>query len=305
MDKVWTLDGLITKYITEKTRRGYDASCTSEEIADFLDFISYYVIVNSSHTNYKEALRYYLNSYESKSKKWSTIKEDFVYTPIVKQLESGLVVPTYDLIYELPEYGAFNSEEEAYDDAVNFYLSMYMEYNCPRRKIITEVDLDDETVQFGENAAAALVLQIWNNRKNRYQKDGSWPTQCNDIKKYLLDRDLSSIIELPAMRDELIDFYLTVSKRIMYLSQDDSDFRMSNFEEEILAKSNFDLVMDGYLNSSFYRTVNRNGEGIVLDRKQGEIQTVMDWYTGNIKKNTLNDSKVLTLVKDLKDIKEK
>ena len=61
MEKVWTWNDLITKYIVEKTRRGYDASCTPEEIYDFLDFISYFVTVNRPDANYKEVLKNYLN----------------------------------------------------------------------------------------------------------------------------------------------------------------------------------------------------------------------------------------------------
>ena len=92
MEKVWTWDSLITKYIVEKTRRGYEASCTPEEISDFLDIISYFVTVSHSDVNYKDALKNYLNGLESKSKEWNIRKEDFQYFPIVEQLDSGLIV---------------------------------------------------------------------------------------------------------------------------------------------------------------------------------------------------------------------
>lgn len=302
MEKVWTWDSLITKYMVEKTRRGYDASCTPEEISDFLDFISYFVTVTHSDVNYKDALKNYLNGLESKSKEWNIRKEDFEYFPIVEQLNSGLIVPTYKLISALPEYGDFDFEKKAYDEKFISYLTKYMEKNCSKRKIITCESLDNDTVQFGEKVAASLLMQIWNDRKNRYQRDGMWPNQCNDIKKHLLDRDLSSIIELPAMREELIDFYFTVSERIMHVAQDNSDFKMTNFEEEVLAKSNFDLVMGGF---PYYRTVNRRQEGIIIDRSKNELQTVTDYYDGNVKKDNLDNPKVLTLVRDLNHLKEK
>lgn len=305
MENIWTWDSLITKYIIEKTRRGYEASCTSEEIIDFLDFISYFVTVDSSDINYNDTLKNYLNGLGSQKKEWSIRKEDFVHTSIVEQLESGLIVPTYNLVIGLPKCGDFDSDEKSCNEQFNDYLTEYMQKNCSKRKIVTSETLDDDTVQFGEKAAASLLMQIWENRKRHYQANGEWPEQCNDIQKYLLEVDLASIIELPAMRDNLIDFYFVVSKRIMSLAQDNSDFRMTNFEEEVLAKSNFDLVMEGYLNPSYYRTVSKDQEGIIIDREQNKFQNVVDWYKGNIESNSLDDPKVLTLVRDLKCARKK
>lgn len=302
MEKARTWDSIITEYVVEKVRRGYEASCTFEEITDFLDFISFFVTISSSDNNYNDILKKYLSGLGSKNKEWSIRKEAFVYTPIVEQLESGLIVPTYSLISSPQEYGDFDYEKKSYDENFNGYLTKYMEKNCSKRKIITSESLDVDAVQFGERVAASLLLQIWNNKISYYREYGMWPRQCNDIKKNLLDRDLSSIIELPAMRKKLIEFYFTVSKRISNLAQNSSDFRMTNFEEEVLAKSNFDLVMEEF---PYYRTVSRHQEGIIIDRSQNELQTVSDLYEGNIKKDKLDDSKVLTLVKDLKDIRHK
>lgn len=302
MKKVWTYDSLITKYIIEKIRRGYDISCTSEEITDFLDFISYFVTVKSLDISYNDALKNYINGLGSKKKEWSIGKEDFVYTPVVEQLKSGLIVPTYNLISDLPKYRDFDSEKKVYDENFSSYLTKYMEKNCSKRKIITGESLDNDTVQFSENVAASLLMQIWNKRIDYYHENGNWPIQCKDIKENLLDRDLSSIIALPPMREELIDFYFTISERIMNEAQNNFDFRMTNFEDEVLAKSNFDLVMEGY--PSYYRTVNRNQSGIIIDRRQNEFQTVIDTYKGNIKRDKLDNPKVLTLVRDLKGVRK-
>lgn len=297
MEKVWTWNDIITKYIVEKTRRGYDASCTPEEITDFLDFISYFVTVNRPDANYKEVLKNYLNGLGSKSKEWNMRQKDFEYFQVIEQLDSGLIVPTYKLISDVPKYGFFDTEEKAYYEKFSSYLTKYMEKNCSKRRIITSELLDNNTIQFGENVAATLLMHIWNDIKSRYQSDGRWPNQCNDIKKHLLDSDLSSIIELPPIREELINFYLTVSERIMHLAQNDLNFRMTNFEEEVLAKSNFDLIMDDF---SYYRTVDKSQEGIVIDRSKNEFQTVGNIYKGIVKKDNLDNPNVLTLVRDLK-----
>lgn len=301
MEKVWTWNDLITKYIVEKTRRGYDASCTPEEIYDFLDFISYFVTVNRPDANYKEVLKNYLNGLGSKSKEWNMRQKDFECFQVIEQLDSGLIVPTYKLISDVPKYGFFDTEEKAYYEKFSSYLTKYMGKNCSKRRIITSESLDNNTIQFGENVAATLLMHIWSDIKSCYQSDGRWPNQCNDIKKYLLDSDLSSIIELPPIREELINFYFTVSERIMHLAQNDLNFRMTNFEEEVLAKSNFDLIMDDF---SYYRTVDKSQEGIVIDRSKNEFQTVGNIYKGIVKKENLNNPKVLTLVRDLKQIRK-
>lgn len=303
MEKVWTWDGLITEYIIQKTRRGYDTNCTFEEIVDFLDFITYFVTVSNPDTKYDVALNNYLSGLGSKSKRWSISKEEFVYVAEVEQLESGLIVPTYNLISTPPEYRGFDDAKKAYDENFNSYLTKYMEKNCSKRKIATEELLDDNDVQFGERAAASLLMKVWNRWKNHYQENGEWPIQCNDIKKHLLDRDLSSIIELPAMRAKLIDFYFNVSKRIMQLSRNSCNFRMTNFEDEVLAKSNFDLVMSGFTDYPYYETTNKRREGIIIDRSKNELQNCYDYYEGIIKKDKLDNPEVLTIVKELKRTK--
>ncbi len=293
---------LITKYIAEKTRQGYEASCTPDEIIDFLDFISYFVTVNNPNVNYEEVLNNYLNGSESKSREWNMRMEEFQYFSTVEQLESGLIVPTYKLTSDVPKYGFFDAEEKAYYEKFNSYLTQYMEKHCSKREITTSESLDNDTIQFGERAAATLLMHIWNDKKSRYQSSGNWPCQCNDIKKYLLDMDLASIIELPPIRDELIEFYFTVSERIMELAQNDFNFRMTNFEEEVLAKSNFNLVMEGF---PYYWTVNKGQEGIVIERSKNEFQTVGNIYKGIVKKDKLDNPKVLTLIRDLKQIRKK
>lgn len=304
-EKVCTWDSLITKYIIEKTKRGYEPNCTSEEIVNFLDFINSFVAVNCPDINYNEVLENYLNGPGSKRKDWSIRNEIFVDIPIVEKLDSGLIVPTYNLRYTTPKYDDSDYEKKDYDEKFNEYLNKYMKKNCLKRTPITNETLDDETVQFGENVAATLLIQIWNSRINHYQEDEKWPIQCKDIKENLLDRDLSSIIGLSPMREELINFYFTISDRIMNEAQGNYNFRITNFEDEILAKSNFDLIMDGYINFSYYRTVNKNQSGIIIDRCKNEFQTVTDWYEGNIKNDTLDNPKVLKLVRDLKNVKQK
>lgn len=290
-------NGLIHRYILEKVKRGYEISCTPEEIKDFLNFISYFVNFSKSSKDYDYILNNYLNGFGSLAKDWSIREEKFIYKPMVKQTESGLIVPTYNLFYNPHEY------EKTYTDELNEYYTKYMEENCSKREIPATATLDESTKKFGENVAALLLMKIWNNKKDRYQKEGKWPVQCNDIKKYLLDIDLAEIIGLPSVREALIDFYFTISKRIMLVSQNDDEFRMTDFGSCVLAKSNFDLITHGYADYPYHRIGVE--DGILIERENNELQTIVDFYNGNRKIDKLNDSKVLTLVRNLNEIKSK
>ncbi len=297
MDKIemqrW--NNLIHRYIIEKIRKGYEISCTPVEITGFLNFISYFVDFSKSSKDYDDILNNYLNGFGSVTKDWSIREERFTYKPLVKQTESGLIVPTYDLAYNPQE------NEKTHMDKLNEYYTKYMEKNCSKREIPTTDILDESTIEFGTNAAAALLMRIWNNKKGCYQKKGMWPIQCNDIKKYLLDIDLAEIIGLPSVRGDLLDFYFNISKRIMSVSQNDDEFRMTDFGYGVLAKSNFDLITQGYTDYPYHQ---KGVEAsILIDREKNELQTIVNFYNGNRKIVKLNDPKVLTLVRDLNNIK--
>lgn len=293
--EVYRWDSLIHRYIIEKIRRGYEVSCTPEEIKDFLNFISYFVNVDDDSKDYNDILNNYLNEPRSlaKDKKWSIREEKFIYQSMVKQTDSGLIIPTYDLVYNPYEY------EKIFTDELNMYFTKYIERNCSKRQVPTTILTDEEVIKFGENVASSLLMKIWNNTVCYYQEKREWPIQCYDIKKYLLDMDLSKIIGLTAIRENLLDFYFTVSKRIMYLSQNDNEFKMSDLKSQVLAASNFDLITQGYSDLPYHRIGLE--DGILIDREKNYFQTIVNFYNGNRKTEMLDDPKVLTLVRNLKD----
>lgn len=300
MEKVWNWDDLITKYITEKTRNGYQLGTSIDEMVDFLDYITYFVTVSNTAVSYKDVVEEYINGNGSKRKEWSVKDEEFKFLPVAKKLDSGLIVPTYNLVEQTPRYGIFDTEEKSYDDKFKEYLRQYMKKYCKKRETELYGYYDPETISFCERASAAIMKQIWERKKSVYQEKGQWPIQCNDITKYLLECDLADTMGLPAMRKELRGLYDTVIDRLLSLSQEDKDFRMTNFEDEVLAKSNFDLAIGSFLSlAPYYKTVDKHHEGVILDRKEDELQTVIDWYEGNVKKESLSDEKVLKLVEYL------
>lgn len=300
MEKVWNWNDLITKYIAEKTRNGYQLGTSIDEMIDFLDYITYFVTVSDTAVNYKDVVEEYINGNGSKRKEWSIRDEEFKFLPVAKKLDSGLIVPTYDLVEQTPRYGIFDTEEKSYDDKFREYLDQYMKKYCKKREVSLSGHYDPETISFCERSAAAIMMQVWVQRKKAYQDEGKWPVQCNDIIKYLLDCDLAELIELPAMQEELGSLYDKVIDRLLFLSQVDPDFRMTNFRDEVLAHANFDLVMDGYLElSPLFQTADKEQKGIILDRKENELQTVYDWYAGSVKKEKLNDEEIYRILQKI------
>lgn len=284
-EKACNCNNIITEYIVEKVRNGYELSCTSEELMEVLEMATSFVDVNTK--NFCDAVERYIEGNASKRKVWSVRQGDFVYNPIVKRTESGLIIPTYDLS---------RPSQSVMDYALSQYLTEFMKRNCEKRKVDETISIDYQTTQFSQSAAAALVCDIWSKKIGRLIENGRWPIQCTDIKEFLIDQDLASIIKESPMREDLLNFYFDVANRIALLSVKDYNFRMTNYDNEVLAKANFDFVIDGY---SYYRTVDGRSEAVVVDHWDYVIENIIDRYDGNTKRTKLEDPKVLKLVKDL------
>lgn len=304
-EKIWKYDDLITEYIVEKIRRGYETSCTVEEITDFLDFVSYFITFNDLNFTYNEVIENYIQGKGSKKYIWNIRRKQHDELPIVKQTTNGLIVPTYNLEYSSIRCDANSplvAKRYEVDKELASCLNLFMERNCIKRNIDTSLSTDETTRQFCYNASAALILKIWNTKMKKYVDDGKWPSQCVDIKEFIIDTDLASIIKLPSMREDLINFYFIVSERMMHIAENDFDFRITNFEKEVLAKANFDFIMDGF---DYIHTADSNSEAISIDREQNAIHNIIDRYNGIVTTTKLNDPKILKLVKTINGLKKK
>lgn len=202
---IWTYDDLITNYIVEKLRTGYDPISTRDELIDFLSYIDSFVNAKSSLMSYSYILDQYIYGEGSKRKIWNESKQALEYVPMVEQQKPDFISPTYHLTYEESEY--------AKDKELETYFQMYIFRHCNPRKIDFSTSIDKDTEQFGQAATAAMILQNWNR------------------------------LQLSAIGGDLLSFYSNTSKRMMHLAQDDSDFQMTTRENEILANENYNLIM--------------------------------------------------------------
>ena len=290
MEKIYSYSQLITTYITEKTRNGYEISTSIDEMVDFLEYITKHIKIEKSARNYYEILEEYINGYDSKIKSWSICDEAFKAIPKVEKNEEGLLIPTYDLEYE-----------NAFLEEITQYILMYLEHNSRKRQIDESIELTQDSIDFGYKSSATLIQIYWNKIINTYIKQGKWPNQCTDIKEFLLDRDLASFIKLEPLRDKLLHAYSIIAKRISYLSQNDAEYRMSNFENLVLAKANFDIIMDNF---QLYQTaflengIQHNGI-IEIEKRLNRLKITKDYYNGLKKGFSLENPQILKLIKDI------
>lgn len=287
----WTYDELITLYIAEKVRRGYEVSSTFEELANFLDFVTYIVDVENFNTSYDEIIKNYIHGRGSKKEVWNAKYERYDVLPIVKQLDATLIEPTYDLSYPLKMSNSNSLEVEKYEQ-IKYCLDLFLKRRCDRREIPKVKHTNLAARYFCYDAAAALTLKIWTDIVDYYISIGKWPLQCDDLVEYVINLDLASIIKLPSMRQEMGNFYRIINRRMLPLVQNDENFRMTNLQDEVLAKSNFDLIMEGL---DYIPTVDRDGAEVRIDRIPNEMCEIFDRGEGIRTVTKLNDPKVKRL----------
>lgn len=298
-EKMWDYNNIITKYIVEKTRNGYETSTTEDEMIDFLRYITKHINIKDSTKNYEEVLEEYKNRDGNKTKVFGFkkgLEVEFKSVPIVEKKGSGLLVPTYDLMAHM--YKKMYEPEQ--------YIKMYLKKTAKKREIDSSLKLTEDSIEFGEKAAAALLLNYWKRQIRFYIDYHIWPEQCTDIKEFLLDTDLASIIKLKPRREELVNFYIEIANRISYISQNDPLFQMSNFKNDVLAKSNFDLIMNGYqyYSESYASQSKLVGTIVRIEKEASRLRIIKELFYGDIIDTSLDDPQILKLVKDIKDIKK-
>lgn len=291
-EKIWSLEELLKEYIVEKVRRGYETRYTVKELVDYLDYISYYVktTLEQSSLRYNEEVQRYLD------------KECEKLVPVIESRLTGVYRPTYQLHYEpknkdlgkVPVVIDFSDYE--FDAGLTFYLGR----NGVKRTISTFSDVDGLTYKFAERTAASMIEHIWGSKIQKEIENRRWPSQCTNISRFIIETDLANIIGLPSMREELFDFFFTVRERLGNLAYGESDFRISNEEKELLAKSNFDLVMEGF---PYFKSTGVGSVSIDLSRLLNLILYTVQNADGSVSCDelvNLNNPKILNLAYDIK-----
>ena len=124
--------------------------------------------------------------------------------------------------------------------------------------------------------------------------------------------DLASMIELPSIKDQTIEFYNIISKRIATLYQHDKTLKIMNYSYMGLPYSNFLAIMKGYENyASSFCTLNQyNGRRSLKinlsDNSLEEIHQVdySSWSENKNEKRSIDNKDAKRLVYKLSEIQK-
>lgn len=246
-----TVDDLILEYIIYKVNNGYD---TKVSISEFMSFL--YLFENNvkvEDVTYDKEILFQRFFERKKAKDWSgsvSSGKKEMYEPHLEieyddKLKDYVIKPNYRL-------SAFDNSiintyfmNKSDVDIIRKIIEIYLQEQ-PRRKIDTSVKVDEQNLFIGKYIASEIIVNIWKNYVKEKIENRTWPKQCIDINKYLLEIDLAEIIGLKSIKNYLLKFYNDISKRIAVLYQQDKNLLISNYSNSYLANSNYKVLINGY-----------------------------------------------------------
>lgn len=306
-----TVDDLIVEYMMYKTNNGYEPSFSTSEFINFLYFFeSKMKVEDALYENEKLFKRFFERKNESD---WSNeshmnMIEDEISNDYIIQANYRLgdydrsVINTYFMDGGMGEYTDFKGQVFEIRKIIEEYLA-----DVPKRKIDNIIDIDENDLLMGKYVAAQIIQNIWESHIDKLIENQEWPRQCKDINKYLLETDLSTIINLKSIKKELLELYNAISKRIAIMYHQDRNLQISSFGGSYLAMANYKLLIEGYENlfsiafGKYNKSLNINLSTLTF-RESHELGGVYYWDDDpDIKTTTtsIDDKNVKNLVRSL------
>ena len=165
-----------------------------------------------------------------------------------------------------------------------------------------KIIVNDNEVMIGKYVSADIIANIWDSYTQKLIKEQRWPKQCNDINKYLFEIDLAEIIGVPSIKNDLLELYSVLSKRITALYNQNKDSKIGSNSKICSSKTNYELLINGYeeimgiafdsdkktLNIDFskltFTEIHNNGGIYNWDEKQNVKSTISKIGNENSKK---------------------
>ncbi len=306
-----TVDDLIVEYMMYKTNNGYEPSFSTSEFINFLYFFeSKMKVEDALYENEKLFKRFFERKNESD---WSNeshmnMIEDEISNDYIIQANYRLgdydrsVINTYFMDGGMGEYTDFKGQVFEIRKIIEEYLA-----DVSKRKIDNIIDIDENDLLMGKYVAAQIIQNIWESHIDKLIENQEWPRQCKDINKYLLETDLSTIINLKSIKKELLELYNAISKRIAIMYHQDRNLQISSFGGSYLAMANYKLLIEGYENlfsiafGKYNKSLNINLSTLTF-RESHELGGVYYWDDDpDIKTTTtsIDDKNVKNLVRSL------
>lgn len=239
-----TVDDLIVEYMMCKIKNGYDPKMYYFEFANFLCRFEtnreVYDILYDSRLLFERFIdrksEVDWNGENHMDLLYDKAKDDYY-------LIANYNLSNYDRSVLNTRFMKF-IDRDFIRDSISEYLSDF-----PMRVIEDEKISNDELL-IGKLISANIIDCIWNSYISSLIDKNMWPRQCRDINKYLLGVDLSEIIGIPSIKEEIIDLYDDLAIKIGNLYHEDKELKISTARNSYLAYSNYRLLRDG--NEKFF-----------------------------------------------------
>ena len=290
-----TVDDLIVEYMIFKVKNGYDPQFLASEFIEFLHFFESKMSVQDI---LYESEQLFQRFFERKAEyDWHRWNPKEMFLPHMEMMYSkddddyiikaNYRLSDYDLGCLNTYYMSDGKLEKGKTAEIRKLIGEFLS-GQPKRKIDETIEVDENALIVGKHIAAKIVNVIWNKYVSDLINFNQWPMQCKDIEKYLFNIDLAEIIGLKSIKNELLDFYRVISKRIAVLYQQDKNL-------EISSRSNgYSLYID-LKTSTFKESYEAPGiyymwdshEFIITTTRIGndDVQQLVRTLDGNISKN--------------------
>lgn len=293
-----TIDDLIVEYMICKIENNYEPNILASE---FMDFLHYFEekkevedVIYDGRELFERFLERKIKSNWNRTIDYSTMEQIPVPHVEIKSSNENdyLIKPNYEFSHfdrsVINTYFMPKKEVESIRDIILEYLK-----DKPKRKIDMSVEVNENKLNIGKLIASEIIINIWDSYVKENIKKHIWPSQCTDINKYLLEKDLAEIIEVKSIKKELLELYEVISKRIAVLYSMDNKLEISSYDNGYLAHANYKLLIQDYEElikiafKPYGSSIEINLEKYSL-KKIIPIQGFYDYYD-DVDKKTIND----------------
>ena len=255
-----TVDDLIVEYMMYKVRNGYEPSFLTSEFISFLYFFeSKMEVQDALYENDKLFKRFFERKNEADWSRTEIITREKIIEPhmdvVCSETEKDYIIKanyklsdydrsvinTYFMDNGMGKYEDFKGQTFKIREIIGEYLKDF-----PKRKIDENIEIKQIDLTVGKYVAAEIISNIWDIHIKQLIEYNQWPSQCHDINKFLLKIDLAKIIGLKSIRNNLIEIYNVISKKVAILYHQDRNLKISSCSGGYLAKANYELIIQGY-----------------------------------------------------------
>ena len=216
LEKDLNVDDLIIEYMIYKVQNGFEPSFSATEFMNFLAYFELNMpsmpvaeVVTDSETLFKRFFERKVDRYWSITKDWHTGRKE--YRPHMEMYydeksKDYIIKANYKLSdYDISITNINNMENKnviiyKIERIIQKFLS-----NNPKRVIDENIEVSDDELLYGKYITIDIINHIWLSYIDKQIEYGRWPRQCGDISKYLLEVDLAKIIEVPSLKDDLLN----------------------------------------------------------------------------------------------------